>query len=179
MKNVMQPLARFLGLIVTLGLASSLQAAPALKAGDKAPAFTGKDQDGKDVKLADYAGQKTVLLYFYPRDETPGCTKQACTWRDNMEEFKKVGVQVIGVSFDTAETHKKFIENHKLNFLLLTDPEGKIVDLYGVRVPNRQMADRVSFLIGKDGTILHVTRDRKADSHVADVKEAIGKLKKD
>ena len=104
------------------------------KAGDTAPLFTGQDQDGKTVKLADLVGKKIVLLYFYPKDFTGGCTKEACGFRDRMGELQQDNVEVIGVSFDSAESHKKFIAKYKLNFPLLADPEGKIVDLYGVQM---------------------------------------------
>jgi len=165
--------------LLTLALAAGVAGAAGMpKVGDAAPAFTAQDQDGKELKLADFAGQKYVLLYFYPKDETPGCTKQACTWRDSMDDFKAAGVEVIGVSFDTAEAHKSFIANHKLNFRLIPDPDGKLADQYGVRLPNRPMADRVSFLIGKDGKVINVIKERKADLHVTTVKDAIAKLKK-
>ena len=101
--------------------------------GDKAPAVTGKDQDGKTWKLSSHAGKKIVLLYFYPRDDTPGCTKEACGLRDRMEDLKKDNVEVVGVSFDSAESHQKFIAKHSLNFTLLADTDGKIADAYGVR----------------------------------------------
>src|SRR5208282_6772378 len=102
------------------------------KVGDTAPLFTGQDQDGKMVKLADLAGKKIVLLYFYPKDFTGGCTKEACGFRDRMGDLQKDNVEVIGVSFDSADSHKAFIAKYNLNFQLLADPDGKIADLYGV-----------------------------------------------
>ena len=109
--------------------------APAVpKAGDAAPLFAGQDQDGKIVKLKSLIGKKIVLLYFYPKDNTPGCTKEACGFRDRMGDLQKDNVEVIGVSFDSAESHKKFIADNKLNFRLLSDPDGKIVDAYGVQM---------------------------------------------
>jgi peroxiredoxin Q/BCP len=148
------------------------------KVGDKAPVVEGKDQDGKTWKLSDYAGKKAVLLYFYPKDETPGCTKQACGLRDQMTDLQKENVEVVGVSFDSAESHKKFREKHNLNFTLLADTDGKIADAYGVRRGNSNMARRASFLIGKDGTIKHVTDTPSADTHLAEMKEAVTKLQK-
>src|SRR6185369_11387333 len=114
-------------------LASSLVAATCLaantpKVGDKAPLIEGQEQDGKSFKLDDFVGKKIVLLYFYPKDDTPGCTKQACGLRDRMSELKKDNVEVVGVSMDNAESHKKFIAKHNLNFPLLADSEGKITD---------------------------------------------------
>src|SRR5437762_1663821 len=128
---------RSLALVSSLILASSVVAADMPKVGDKAPLIQGKDQDGKTVKLADFVGKKVVLLYFYPKDDTPGCTKQACGLRDRMADLEKDNVQVIGVSFDTADSHKKFIAKHNLNFPLLADTDGKIADAYGVRNPDK------------------------------------------
>jgi peroxiredoxin Q/BCP len=156
--------------------ASTFAAIP--KAGDKAPLFTGQDQDGKTVKLSSLIGKKIVLLYFYPKDNTPGCTKEACGFRDRINELQKDNVEVIGVSFDSAESHQKFIAKYKLNFRLLTDPDGKIVDAYGVRVVGRKMARRVSFLIGLDGKIVHVTNAGNPDLHFNEMKDAIADLKK-
>src|SRR4029077_19820982 len=123
------------------------------KPGDKAPLVEGKDQDGKTWKLADEVGKKVVLLYFYPKDDTPGCTKEACGFRDRIADLKKENVEVIGVSFDNAESHQKFISKYNLNFPLLADTDGKIADAYGVKMANRPMAKHVSFLIDKDGKI--------------------------
>jgi peroxiredoxin Q/BCP len=168
-----------LTLIVSLMVAGAAEPGASMpKVGDKAPQFEGKDQDGKTVKLTDFAGKKAVLLYFYPKDDTPGCTKEACGFRDRIGDLKKENVEVIGVSFDSAESHQKFIAKHNLNFALLADTEGKIANQYGVRMPDRQMARRVSFLIGTDGRIKHITDDRSADKHLAEMHEAVGKLKK-
>jgi len=148
------------------------------KAGDKAPLFTGQDQDGKTFKLKSLIGEKIVLLYFYPKDNTPGCTKEACGFRDRLGGLQKDNVEVIGVSFDSAESHKQFIADNKLNFRLLADPDGKIIDLYDVRVVGRKMARRVSFLIGLDGKIVHVTDSGDPDKHFNEMKDAIAGLKK-
>ncbi|HOB33280.1 MAG TPA: peroxiredoxin [Verrucomicrobiota bacterium] len=148
------------------------------KVGDKAPLVEGKDQDGKTWKLADEIGKNVVLLYFYPKDDTPGCTREACGFRDSMSDLQSKGVKVVGVSFDTADSHKAFIAKHNLNFPLLADTDGKIADAYGARMPDRQMARRVSFLIGKDGRILHVTDAPSADTHLGEMKTAVEKLEK-
>lgn len=152
--------------------------ATTLKTGDKAPIFEAKDQEGKVWKLADLLPKQAVLLYFYPKDETPGCTKEACGLRDQQDAMKKADVQVLGVSFDTAESHQKFITKHNLNFPLLVDTDGKIADAYGARIGGRNMARRVSFLIGKDGRIQQVTDTPSADTHLSEMQEAIAKLKK-
>ncbi|MGO8766623.1 MAG: peroxiredoxin [Limisphaerales bacterium] len=147
------------------------------KAGDAAPAFVGKDQDGKDFNLSTLIGKKIVLLYFYPKDFTGGCTKEACGFRDRMGDLQKDNVQVIGVSFDTADSHQKFISTYKLNFPLLADPDGKIADIYGVRMSGRNMDNRVSFLIGLDGKIVHVTNTGDPTVHFDEMKAAIAGLK--
>src|SRR6478736_5979 len=148
-----------------------------LKVGEVAPLVVGVNQDGKDWKLADAAGKKVVLLYFYPKDETPGCTKEACGLRDSMGDLQKSDVEVVGVSFDSAESHKSFIAKHGLNFPLLADTDGKIADAYGVRMPDKARARRVSFLIGKDGKILHITDSSDVDKHLTEMKAAVAKLK--
>lgn len=149
-----------------------------LKPGDPAPKFEAKDQDGKTWKLADLVGKKNVLVYFYPKDDTPGCTKEACGFRDRVGDLQKENVQVLGVSFDSGESHQKFISKFSLNFPLLVDSDGKIADLYGVRMPGKNMARRVSFLVGKDGKIVHVTDNPSADKHLEEMKDAVAMLKK-
>src|SRR6476646_11781819 len=174
MKTLLKPAA----IITSLLVATSLAFAATPKVGEKAPMVQGQDQDGKTIKLADYVGKQPVLLYFYPKDDTPGCTTQACGLRDRMADLKKDNVQVVGVSFDNADSHKKFIAKHNLNFPLLADTDGKIADTYGVRTQGRNMARRASFLIGLDGKIAHVTDNPKYDVHLAEMKEAVEKLKK-
>jgi peroxiredoxin Q/BCP len=169
--------AGLLAIVVSISSAHA-QAAKKLVVGDQSPLVSGKNEEGRTWNLADAIKKKVVLLYFYPKDETPGCTKEACGLRDKMGEFKKSGVEVVGVSFDGGESHKAFIEKHNLNFSLLSDQDGKITDAYGVRVANKNVARRVSFLIGKDGKILHVTDSPQADTHVAEMTEAISKLEK-
>lgn len=167
---------------LVLFVAVTLVAADATKtpkAGDTAPSVEGKNQDGKTWKLSDHIGKEVVLLYFYPRDDTPGCTKQACGLRDRMGDLKKEKVEVVGVSFDSSESHQKFIAKHNLNFTLLADTDGKIADAYGVRrEPGKNMARRASFLIGLDGKIAHVTDVPSADVHLTEMKDAVAKLKK-
>ncbi len=164
--------------VVSFLLVSAAQAATP-KVGEKAPLVEGKNQDGKTWKLSEELGRKSVLLYFYPKDNTPGCTKEACGLRDRMSDLAKDGVQVIGVSFDSAESHQKFIKQYNLNFPLIADTDGKIADVFGVRrEPGKNIARRVSFLIGKDGKIKHVTDSSNADVHLAEMKDAVEKLPK-
>lgn len=146
--------------------------------GEQAPKIQGVDQDGKTWKLEDVLGKKVVLLYFYPKDDTPGCTKEACGFRDRIADLKKENVEVVGVSFDSPDSHQKFISKYHLNFPLLADTDGKIADAYGVRMTGKDMARRVSFLIGTDGKIVHVTDTMNADTHLAEMKDAVEKLKK-
>lgn len=163
---------------VFAGMSAFAADAPSMpKVGDKAPLVEGKDQDGKTWKLSDEVGKKIVLLYFYPKDDTPGCTKEACGFRDSIESLKQDNVEVIGVSFDSGASHQKFISKYNLNFPLLADSDGKIADTYGVRMNGRSMARRVSFLIGLDGKIAHVTDSPNAETHLTQMKEAAAKLK--
>ena len=167
---------------LVVGFAASMSAfaadAPAMpKVGDKAPLVEGKDQDGKDWKLSDDIGKKVVLLYFYPKDDTPGCTTEACGFRDSIDALKADNVEVVGVSFDTGESHLKFISKYKLNFPLLADSDGKIADTYGVRMKGMSMANRVSFLIGLDGKIVHITNSGNPEKHLTEMKAAAAKLK--
>jgi peroxiredoxin Q/BCP len=149
------------------------------KVGDKAPLVEGKDQDGNEWKLSEDIGKSVVLLYFYPKDNTPGCTKEACGFRDRMADLKSQGIKVVGVSFDNADSHKDFIFKYNLNFPLIADTSGAISDAYGVRrEPGKKMARRVSFLIGLDGTIAHVTDSPSADTHLTEMQAAIAKLPK-
>ena len=166
-------------LVPLLSLAVTAHGAETLKVGDPAPRFEAKDQDGKNWKLADSVGKQLVVLYFYPKDNTPGCTKEACGFRDGMEDLKKNQVQVFGVSFDSAESHQKFISKFQLNFPLLVDTDGKIADAYGARKsPDKDSAKRISFLIGLDGKIAHITDGAPAEVHVSEMQETIAAIKK-
>jgi len=163
------------GLIVFFAVTASAEIP---KAGDAAPLFTGQDQDGKEFKLADLIGRKIVLLYFYPKDFTGGCTKEACGLRDRMGDLQTNNVEVIGVSYDSADSHKKFIAEYNLNFTLLADTNGVITKTYDVKMPVLSMSKRVSFLIGLDGKIIHVTDTMNPQTHFDEMKEAIDGLKK-
>jgi peroxiredoxin Q/BCP len=162
-------------LLAGLGLASAAKT-PAV--GDTAPLVSGTDQNGKAWSLADDIGKKVVLLYFYPKDDTKGCTKEACGLRDRMGDLKKDNVEVIGVSFDSLTSHQAFITKYSLNFPLLVDTDGKIADAYGARMSDKNMARRVSILIGLDGKIVHVTDAPAADVHLAEMKTAVANLPK-
>ncbi|MFN7140917.1 MAG: peroxiredoxin [Limisphaerales bacterium] len=164
--------------LLSVGLVLS-HAETKLKVGDAAPKVKGINQDDEPWKLDDLLGKKNVLLYFYPKDNTPGCTKQACTLRDRMTDLHKDEVEVVGISFDSAQSHREFIHQYDLNFTLIADTDGKIADAYGARrEPGKNISKRVSFLIGKDGKIKHITDSPSADVHLAEMKDAVAKLKK-
>jgi peroxiredoxin Q/BCP len=155
----------------------------AIQEGKAAPAFTLSDQAGKPVSLTDFAGKKNVLLYFYPKDDTPGCTKEACGFRDDLAAFKKLDVAVLGVSADGAESHQKFIAKYKLPFPLLSDPDRKVMTRYGAfgekMMYGKQTTGviRSSVLIGKDGKVLrHWARVASAEKHPEQVLEAAQEL---
>lgn len=150
-----------------------------LKVGDAAPKFTAATSGGGKISLADFKG-KNVILYFYPKDDTPGCTKEACAFRDHFSEFKKRGAMVLGVSPDSAKSHDKFVEKFKLPFTLLADEDKKIVNDYGVWGEKSFMGRkymgvfRVTFLIGGDGKIKKIWPAVKPDEHAAEVLAALG-----
>ena len=145
-----------------------------LEVGVRAPAFTLPDKDGRPVSLSDFAG-KRVVLYFYPRDNTPGCTRQACAFAGAYEEFKKIGAVVIGVSRDTPASHQKFAEKHGLPFILLSDPELTAIQAYGVWQEKKLYGKvsmgvvRSTFLIDENGMIEKVMPKVKPDTNAADV----------
>src|SRR4051812_11655586 len=149
-----------------------------LKEGDKAPTFTVSTNGGGKISLADYKGQN-VILYFYPKDDTPGCTKEACAFRDAYADFKKKGAVVLGVSPDPVKSHDKFVEKFKLPFTLLADEDKKIVEAYGVWGEKVFMgrkymgAHRVTFLIGPDGKIKKIWPKVKPEEHAAEVLAAL------
>jgi peroxiredoxin Q/BCP len=145
-----------------------------LNVGDKAPAFSAKDQDGNTVKLSDLKGKK-IALYFYPKDDTPGCTKQACSLRDGMPKLKKAGITVLGVSTDDKESHQAFIKKYKLPFTLLADTNKKLVEKYGVYGEKNMYGkkymgvNRTTFLIDEEGKIKKIFKRVKVDEHADEV----------
>lgn len=132
-----------------------------LKQGDKAPAFTSKDQNGAPVSLAQFIGKK-VILYFYPKDSTPGCTAEACDFRDNYQSLKAKGFEVLGVSVDDEKSHQKFITKYDLPFTLVADTDKAIVEAYGVWAEKNMYGkkymgiNRTTFIIDEDGNIAHI-----------------------
>ena len=121
--------------------------------GDKAPLFTLPDSGGQPVNLPDFIGKKNLVVFFYPKDESYGCTKEACSFRDNYEEFKEAGAEVIGISTDDEASHSSFAAHHKLPFVLLSDRDNKVANLYGVHSSFGTMRGRATFVIDKEGVI--------------------------
>jgi peroxiredoxin Q/BCP len=143
--------------------------------GDRAPEFALPNADGRSVSLADFRGKKTVVLFFYPKDETPGCTREACEFRDSFDRFGDAGAEVIGVSDDDAESHKKFASHHRLPMTLLSDAGGEVRKQFGVKAFLGLVPDRVTFVIDRDGVVKHVFASRlRFGKHVD---EALGVVK--
>jgi thioredoxin-dependent peroxiredoxin len=124
--------------------------------GDTAPDFTLPSHTGESVQLSDYRGKKVVVLYFYPKDNTPGCTAEACAFRDSYEAFTESGAEVIGISSDSVDSHGKFSGKHSLPFVLLSDKGAKVRKLYGVPNSLVVLPGRVTYVIDRDGVIQHV-----------------------
>ncbi len=143
----------------------------ALSVGTKAPEFTVKDTNGNTVSLSDFAG-KTVVMYFYPKDDTPGCTKEAQSFRDNYAEYKGKDMVVLGVSMDDEASHKAFTEKYGLPFQLLADVDGTITKAYDVE--GGGYSKRVTYIIDAEGNISHVDEKVKTDSHAKDILAVIG-----
>lgn len=158
-----------------------------LKVGRKAPSFSLADQDGVTHTLKQYGGQWT-LIYFYPKDDTPGCTKEACAIADVFKDFKRMKVNVIGVSKDTVKSHKKFAEKYSLPFTLLSDPTMEMMDKYGAFVIKKMYGkevrgtNRISYLIGRDGKIAKVYPEVDPANHalelIKDLKQILKEEKK-
>lgn len=147
-----------------------------IKVGDKAPDFSLKSGSGNTVSLADFKGKKSVVLFFYPKDETSVCTKEACAFRDQFQVFKDLGAEVIGVSSDSQESHKGFAEHHKLPYTLLSDEGGDLRKTFGVPSTMGIIPGRVTYVINKDGVVKHVFNSQmEGEKHVT---EAIATLKK-
>jgi peroxiredoxin Q/BCP len=150
-----------------------------LKVGDPAPAFTAQTDSGQTVSLADFRGKK-VVLYFYPKDDTPGCTREACSFRDHYAALQARGAVVLGVSTDSVASHRRFKEKYGLPFPLLSDPERRIVTAYGVWKEKTLAGrlgfgiERTTFIIDEEGRIAHIFPKVKVDGHTEEVLAALG-----
>jgi peroxiredoxin Q/BCP len=146
--------------------------------GSKLPEFTLPDQDGKSLSIKELMVKKNLVIYFYPKDETPGCTKEACTFRDSYEVFKEYNAEVIGISADDQSSHKSFVENHKLPFILLSDENNEVRKLFGV--PSDLLGlipGRVTYIIDKEGVVRHVFKSQmNAARHVDEALEILKNL---
>jgi len=146
-----------------------------LEPGSPAPGFRLQTSTGEYVSLEDFHGKKNVVVYFYPKDFTRGCTAEACGFRDSYEEFKNLGAEVIGISSDDQRSHEAFASEHKLPFILLSDPDGSARKSYGVKKTFGLVPGRVSFVIDKNGIVRHVfSSQSRATAHVS---EALAVLK--
>lgn len=149
----------------------------AIQMGDKIPEFSLKDQDGNAFSIASLIGKKVLVVYFYPKDYTPGCTKEACSFRDSYEDFKTLGAEVIGISDDSVTRHLKFSKSYKLPFILLSDSDNQVRKRFGVSsnlfglIPGR-----VTYVVDKKGIVVLVFDSMNASKHIKKAKETIEKL---
>jgi thioredoxin-dependent peroxiredoxin len=151
--------------------------APSIQAGDKAPDFTLPAQNGEKVRLSDRFGEHVVVLYFYPKDETRGCTAEACAFRDSHEVFTAAGAEVIGVSSDSVDKHAGFADHHKLPFTLLSDKGGEVRKSYGVPAVLGMLPGRVTYVIDRTGTVRHVFNSMtKISHHIDDALKVVKQL---
>ena len=156
-----------------MGLLDLFSSTSGIAVGDRAPDFALPDRNGKTVHLSDFRG-KPVVLYFYPKDDTPGCTKESCTFRDQYQDFQDAGAEVIGVSSDSAESHEKFATKYRLPFVLLSDGGGATRKLYGVPSTLGVLPGRVTYVIDREGTVRHVFNSQiQATQHVAEALKAL------
>jgi thioredoxin-dependent peroxiredoxin len=145
-----------------------------VKVGSVAPDFTLPSQSGQMMSLEDFIGKKPVVLFFYPKDDTPGCTKEVCAFRDNFEEFGKLDAQVIGMSSDSVESHRSFAEKHNLSFTLLSDEGAKVRKLYGVPNTFGLFPGRVTYVIDREGIVRNIFSSQiSVENHVEEALKAL------
>ncbi len=147
----------------------------AIQTGDKCPSFSLPNQRGETINIADLIGEKLLVIYFYPKDETGGCTAEACSFRDSYEDFSAMGCEVIGISSDSISSHERFAANHRLNFTLLADTEKKVRKLFGVPKSFLGLLDgRVTYIVDKKGIVRSIHNSQtNATGHIAAAKKAI------
>ena len=162
------------GLIFAFTMKKQKSDAP-LNVGDRIPEFSLLDQDGNEFKISDHLGKQALVIYFYPKDDTPGCTKEACSFRDSYEEFTDRNVKVIGISADDVESHMNFAKKYNLPFTLLADVDNKVRNLFGVKsnvfglIPGR-----VTYVVDKTGVIIYVFQSQlKAERHITEALQAL------
>lgn len=166
--NIKAYLLTFLGFISFAGC----QAKQHLSVGTKAPDFTLKDDEGNERSLHDFLGKK-VVLYFYPKDDTPGCRKEACSLRDSFDTFEKNNIVILGVSYDSVKSHRKFKAKYKLQFILLSDSSKKVAKMYGAAPKwlffSAPIASRITFLIDESGIVKDIIKDVDVTHHAEDI----------
>ena len=151
-----------------------------IQTGDRAPTFTAQAHNGQQVSLADFQGKSVVVLYFYPKDDSPVCTKEACAFRDAYEDFVRAGAVVIGVSSDSLDRHQAFASGNRLPFLLLADEDGSLRKAFGVPKTLGLLPGRVTYVIDREGVVRHVFSSQfSADRHVAEALAIVAKLAQD
>jgi peroxiredoxin Q/BCP len=148
--------------------------------GDKAPDFTLPSQMGDNVTLSEYFGKKNIVLYFYPKDESLGCTREACSFRDSYDVFTSLGAEVLGVSSQSVESHKSFATHHGLPFILLSDEKNEIRQLYGVPATMGIIPGRVTFIIDKRGVVRHIFSSQfQPEKHIEEALKILKELEKE
>ncbi|MGA2626583.1 MAG: peroxiredoxin [Candidatus Bathyarchaeia archaeon] len=147
-----------------------------LKAGDTAPNFEGPTSDGSKLGLKNFLGKKNLVLYFYPKDDTPGCTKEACSFRDNLQPIRDMGAEIIGVSLDSIQSHSKFASKYGLSFPLISDKDKRIANAYGVLKDTGISTNRVTFVIDKTGKVAKVFPKVDVTKHTEEVVSALKEL---
>jgi peroxiredoxin Q/BCP len=149
----------------------------AITVGDTAPDFTLPDQTGQSVTLSSFRGEKAVVLYFYPKDDTPGCTTESCSFRDSYQDFQATGAEVIGISSDSPDSHQKFAGKYNLPFTLVSDQNAKVRKAYGVPATLGLLPGRVTYVIDKAGTVRHVFNSQfNPTQHVAEALQVLKAL---
>lgn len=148
----------------------------ALKAGDKVPDFSAPLSDGTTFHLSEWLTKAPLVIYFYPKDNTPGCTTEACGLRDDMDAFRDLGATVVGSSYDTIKSHKKFISDHNLPFPLISDRKKEVAKAFGV--DRAMFAERATFILDKDGTVLYANPSVSPKKHSAEIRAELKKFKR-
>src|ERR1051326_4375384 len=149
-----------------------------VQVGDPAPDFTLPSIAGKPMNLSSFIGQKDIVLYFYPKDNTPGCVAEACAFRDSYEVFKDAGAEVIGISADTGKAHEQFAQQHHLPFILLSDADGAVRKRYGATAILGLIPGRVTYVIDKQGIVRHMFSSMSPDGHVSEALKTLEELDK-
>ncbi len=147
-----------------------------VKVGDKAPDFEGPTSDGSRLGLKDFLGKKNVVLYFYPKDDTPGCTREACSFRDNTQSIRDLGAEIVGVSLDSVQSHSKFADKYGLPFPLISDRDKRVAKAYGVLRDIGLSTNRVTFIIDKNGKIAKIFPKVDVTKHTEEVVTALKEL---